>query len=145
MIAPAAQQTLIPSAACFHIGDGDERLRTHPINISTADWTPDVCLRVSCRGSHAGGGRKAALPSVSELRAPFQQTAHVGRSGEPQRRTVRRLPRRPHPGLAPHAGGCGDLKAQHITGTIIACRSTSSSSPPLISARRCSRLAAAFE
>lgn len=30
MIARAAQQTLIPSAACFHIGYGDERLRTHP-------------------------------------------------------------------------------------------------------------------
>ena len=28
--APAAQQTLIPSATCFHIGYGDERLRTHP-------------------------------------------------------------------------------------------------------------------
>ncbi len=28
--APAAQQTLIPSAACFHIGHGDQRLRTHP-------------------------------------------------------------------------------------------------------------------
>jgi hypothetical protein len=30
MIAPAAQQTLIPSAAGFDIGYGDERLRTHP-------------------------------------------------------------------------------------------------------------------
>lgn len=30
MIAPAAQQTLIPSATCFHIGYGDERLRAHP-------------------------------------------------------------------------------------------------------------------
>ncbi len=29
MIAPAAEQTLIPSAACFHIGNGDQRLRTH--------------------------------------------------------------------------------------------------------------------
>ena len=29
MIAPAAQQTLIPSATRFHIGYGDERLRTH--------------------------------------------------------------------------------------------------------------------
>ena len=29
MIAPAAQQTLIPSATCFHIGYGDERLRAH--------------------------------------------------------------------------------------------------------------------
>ena len=27
--APAGQQTLIPSATCFHIGHGDERLRTH--------------------------------------------------------------------------------------------------------------------
>jgi len=25
-----AEQTLIPSATCFHIGYGDERLRTHP-------------------------------------------------------------------------------------------------------------------
>ena len=30
MLAPATQQTLIPSATCFHIGYGDERLRTHP-------------------------------------------------------------------------------------------------------------------
>jgi hypothetical protein len=30
MIAPAAQQTLIPSAARFYVGYGDERLRTHP-------------------------------------------------------------------------------------------------------------------
>ncbi len=30
VIAPAAQQTLIPSATCFHIGYGDERLGTHP-------------------------------------------------------------------------------------------------------------------
>lgn len=30
MIAPAAQQTLIPSATCFHIGYRDERLRPHP-------------------------------------------------------------------------------------------------------------------
>jgi hypothetical protein len=29
MIAPAAQQPLVPSAARFHIGYGDERLRTH--------------------------------------------------------------------------------------------------------------------
>jgi hypothetical protein len=44
MTAPAAQQTLIPSAACFHIGNADERLRTHPINISTSDWSPNVYL-----------------------------------------------------------------------------------------------------
>jgi hypothetical protein len=30
MSAPAAQQPLVPSAARFHIGYGDERLRTHP-------------------------------------------------------------------------------------------------------------------
>lgn len=30
MVAPQTQQTLIPSAACFHVGNGDERLRTHP-------------------------------------------------------------------------------------------------------------------
>ena len=30
MIAPAAQETLIPTATCFHIGYGDEWLRTHP-------------------------------------------------------------------------------------------------------------------
>jgi len=29
MIAPAAQETLIPAAACFHVGYGDEWLRTH--------------------------------------------------------------------------------------------------------------------
>jgi hypothetical protein len=29
MITPAAKQTLVPLAACFHIGDSDERLRAH--------------------------------------------------------------------------------------------------------------------
>lgn len=29
MIAPAAQQTPVPSTTCFHIGYGDERLGTH--------------------------------------------------------------------------------------------------------------------
>jgi len=29
MIAPAAQQSLIPPATCFHVGYGHERLRTH--------------------------------------------------------------------------------------------------------------------
>jgi hypothetical protein len=35
MIAPAAEQTLIPSAACFHVGNGDQRLRTHLSSVST--------------------------------------------------------------------------------------------------------------
>jgi hypothetical protein len=30
MITAAAKQTLVPFAACFHIGYSDERLRTHP-------------------------------------------------------------------------------------------------------------------
>jgi hypothetical protein len=34
MIAQAAQQTLVPSAACFHIGYGDQRLRTHPVSLT---------------------------------------------------------------------------------------------------------------
>jgi hypothetical protein len=29
MVAPAAQETLIPSVTCFHVGYGDEALRTH--------------------------------------------------------------------------------------------------------------------
>jgi hypothetical protein len=29
MIAPAAKQTLVPPAACFHVGHGNQRLRTH--------------------------------------------------------------------------------------------------------------------
>jgi hypothetical protein len=29
MIASAAEQTLIPLAACFHVGHSDQRLRTH--------------------------------------------------------------------------------------------------------------------
>jgi hypothetical protein len=33
VIALAAQQTLIPPAAYFHIRNCDERLRTHPVNI----------------------------------------------------------------------------------------------------------------
>jgi len=35
MTAPATQQTLIPSATRFHIGYGDERLRMHPISVTT--------------------------------------------------------------------------------------------------------------
>jgi hypothetical protein len=37
MIAPAAEETLIPSAACFHIGYRDQRLRTHLRSVSTPD------------------------------------------------------------------------------------------------------------
>ncbi|MCU1263400.1 MAG: hypothetical protein JWO80_6285 [Bryobacterales bacterium] len=40
MIAPAAQQTLIPSAACSHIGYGDERLGTHPHQRNNSSLTP---------------------------------------------------------------------------------------------------------
>ena len=29
VIAPAAEQALVPTATCFHIGYGDERLRMH--------------------------------------------------------------------------------------------------------------------
>ena len=35
MIAPAAQQTLVPSAARFHIGHRDQRLGTHSASVST--------------------------------------------------------------------------------------------------------------
>ena len=34
MIAQAAQQTLVPSAACFHIGYSDQRLRTHSVSLA---------------------------------------------------------------------------------------------------------------
>jgi|HubBroStandDraft_1064217.scaffolds.fasta_scaffold29482_2 hypothetical protein len=34
MIAQAAQQTLVPSAACFHIGYGNQRLRTHNVSLT---------------------------------------------------------------------------------------------------------------
>ena len=37
MIAPAAEKTLIPSTACFHIGYRDQRLRTHLRRVSTPD------------------------------------------------------------------------------------------------------------
>jgi hypothetical protein len=40
MIASAAEQTLIPSAACFHIRDGDQRLRTHLCSVSLEDANP---------------------------------------------------------------------------------------------------------
>jgi hypothetical protein len=33
IIAPAAQQTLIPSSTCFHISYRHERLRAHPIRV----------------------------------------------------------------------------------------------------------------
>jgi hypothetical protein len=29
MVAPAAEQALVPPTACFHVGYGDQRLRTH--------------------------------------------------------------------------------------------------------------------
>lgn len=35
MIAPTAQQTLVPSAARFHIGNRDQRLGTHSASVST--------------------------------------------------------------------------------------------------------------
>jgi hypothetical protein len=34
MITPAAEQTLVPSTACFHIGNGNQRLRAHPGSVS---------------------------------------------------------------------------------------------------------------
>jgi hypothetical protein len=40
MITPAAQQTLVPSAACFDICYGDERLRAHVGKRNTAGPTP---------------------------------------------------------------------------------------------------------
>lgn len=40
MIAPAAEQTLIPSAACFHIGYGNQRLRTHSSRVSPVGERP---------------------------------------------------------------------------------------------------------
>ena len=33
MIALAAEQALIPATACFHIGHGDQRLRTHSTSV----------------------------------------------------------------------------------------------------------------
>jgi len=43
VIAPAAQQTLIPPAACFHIGYGDERLRTHHSQRTNSGLTRKEC------------------------------------------------------------------------------------------------------
>ena len=40
MIAPAAQQSLVPSAACFHIGHGDQRLRTHRVSLAPIRCQP---------------------------------------------------------------------------------------------------------
>lgn len=58
MIALAAQQTLIPSAACFDISYGDEGLRTHahqPNNSvltgsGTQDWRRGGPIKFSQRG-----------------------------------------------------------------------------------------------
>src|SRR5690242_18730500 len=41
MIAPAAKQALIPSAACFDIRNGDQWLRTHLSSVSTPSDLPD--------------------------------------------------------------------------------------------------------
>lgn len=35
MITAAPEQALIPAAACFHVGDGNERLGTHPSKPNT--------------------------------------------------------------------------------------------------------------
>lgn len=43
MIAPAAQQTLVPSTAGFHIAYGDQGLRTHAVSVSNPGRT-DRCL-----------------------------------------------------------------------------------------------------
>ena len=40
VIATAAEQTLIPTAARFDIGYGDERLGTHHSSVSTSDADP---------------------------------------------------------------------------------------------------------
>lgn len=37
MIAPAPKQSLIPPAACFHIGNSNQRLRTHLSSLSPSD------------------------------------------------------------------------------------------------------------
>jgi hypothetical protein len=42
MIAPAAEQALVPSAACFHIGDGDQRLRAHLSSVSSQRLTRTI-------------------------------------------------------------------------------------------------------
>ena len=39
MIAPAAQQPLIPFATCFHITDGNEGLRTHANQLNNSELT----------------------------------------------------------------------------------------------------------
>ena len=51
VIAPQAQQTLIPSAACFHIGYGDERLGTHPIQRNNSGLA-HIVVEGGCALSH---------------------------------------------------------------------------------------------
>jgi hypothetical protein len=49
VIAPAAQQTLVPSTACFHIAYGDQGLRSHAVSVSnpTDSSLPGGCARYS--------------------------------------------------------------------------------------------------
>jgi hypothetical protein len=55
MIAPAAEQTLVPSAAGFHIGHGDQRLRTHTASLSihTAAMATYFGRFLSTRSAHS--------------------------------------------------------------------------------------------
>jgi len=63
MIAQAAQQTLVPSAACFHIGYGDQRLRTHPVSLTPSCRHSAYFLAVR-RGSEVIARRNCATMNL---------------------------------------------------------------------------------
>jgi hypothetical protein len=92
VIAAATEQTLIPSATCFHIGHGDQRLGTHTIKVSTAATQCYFAGGVGvlsrpmytvCDGNAAGSRRCSRMPDVgiADLKAAEKKEAISQMSG----------------------------------------------------------------
>jgi hypothetical protein len=64
VIAVATQQTLVPSTACFHIGYGDERLRTHGIQRSNFSLTACISRWAIIKPAFACPSQAAYLPLI---------------------------------------------------------------------------------
>jgi hypothetical protein len=74
MIAPAVQETLVPSAACFDIGDGDQRLRTHPVSLAP-NWKAgghpgSLFVSQNCRTLVLMTCKNFAIPFRGTIRRP---------------------------------------------------------------------------
>ncbi len=83
MIAPAAQQTLVPSAASFHIGNGDQRLRMHPVRI-TPNSLHRACIasglfvgKPELERPIPSGGRKTAIAEIDSAGGQLSAAVRV--------------------------------------------------------------------